>query len=317
MRLRGLSEASMVDYLFIALYVLATAYSAVFVNVKFHDASANLIMFSTFLVCWGVFLALNRRRLGVLLSVVRASPGNVFAINLSTLLSWLGMFWCLKFVSASVESLIYMSIIPLVSMIVGRQWGDAGPAGRVGVLTIAVAALLVAYQNPSMHEIAADGQMVGVLLALGAGACGGVYIVASSRAQRKHALTANDLICIRLPLLLLATAALSAPEWHKFGSADFLQKAVLLSATAVMIPSYMLQQSIIRLGGVRTSVLVPFVPVLAMALELREGFEFNLRAGLLLGLQCAAMMYVSVLLARRKDELARVTAGSKTGVAMR
>ena len=84
-----------------------------------------------------------------------------------------------------------------------------------------------------------------------------------------------------------------------------------------MIPSYMLQQSIIRLGGVRTSVLVPFVPVLAMALELREGFEFNLRAGLLLGLQCAAMMYVSVLLARRKDELARVTAGSKTGVATR
>ncbi len=29
------------------------------------------------------------------------------------------------------------------------------------------------------------------------------------------------------------------------------------------------------------------------------------------------MMYVSVLLARRKDELARVMAGSKTGVATR
>ena len=83
----------MVDYLFIALYVLTTAYSAVFVNVKFHEASANLITFSTFLFCWIVFLLLNRRRLGALVNVMRESASNVFLINLTTLLSWLGMFW--------------------------------------------------------------------------------------------------------------------------------------------------------------------------------------------------------------------------------
>ena len=208
-----------------------------------------------------------------------------------------------------------MSIIPLGSMVVGRQWRDAGIAGRVGVLTIAVAALLVAYMNPSMHGIAADGQMVGVLLGLGAGACGGVYIVASSRAQRKHTLTANDLICIRLPLLLIVTGILAIPELHMFGTIEFLRKALLLSATAVMIPAYMLQQSIIRLGGVRTSVLVPLVPVLAMALESREGFAFSGVAALLLGLQCAAMMFVSLLLARRKEQLNHVPVGQKTGAA--
>ena len=79
-----------------------------------------------------------------------------------------------------------------------------------------------------------------------------------------------------------------------------------------MIPSYMLQQSIIRLGGVRTSVLVPFVPVLAMALELREGFEFNLRAGLLLGLWTAiAVAFLFIILILRLKAMLTSTRGSR------
>lgn len=294
----------MAGFAFITVYVLATAYSAVFLNVRLHNAPAHLIAFSTFAISWLFFLALNRGRVRDLVPVWSESKTELLVINLSTTLSWLGMFWCLKFVSASVQTLVYTAAVPLASVLLGRQWNAMPASGRIAVSAILISGLLIAYTNPALLAASPPSQLAGVALALGAGFCGAVYIVWSGALQRKHTLSSNDMLCLRFPMLVLVGGVLSLGELSRLADAEFLGKTLLLAAMLVMLPSYLLQQSILKIGGVRTSILLPLVPAVAMLIETREGFVLSPLALLLLLLQCGAMMFVSWLLIRYRQQAA-------------
>ncbi|MBP2314309.1 drug/metabolite transporter (DMT)-like permease [Azospirillum soli] len=290
-----------------------TAYSAVFVNIKFTEVSAILITFSTFFVCWFVFLTANRARLGALVALWRSEKRSYLMVNIATLLSWMGMFSALKLVNAPVQTVVYMSIIPLVTVVLGGEWRRLSALTRLAVGVIGVLGMVVAYTHPSMADFAINRQFGGVLLALGAGACGAVFIVSSSALQKRHSLSTNDLICIRLPILLLFTGAISLPELVRVFSLEFVGKALFLSAVAVMVPVWMLQQSITKIGGVRTSVLIPLVPITALALEWREGVTVSFPALVAICLQCAAIMWTSLSLARARQAVAAAPTGTPAG----
>lgn len=289
------------SYGYILIYILVTAYSAVFVNIKFTEVSAILITFSTFFVCWFVFLAANRARLVTLATLWRSEKRSYLMVNVATLLSWMGMFSALKLVNAPVQTVVYMSIIPLVTVALGGEWRRLSAPTKLAVGAIGMLGMVVAYSHPSMAGFAVNSQFSGVLLALGAGACGAVFIVSSSALQKRHGLSTNDLICIRLPILLLFTGAISLPELVRVFSLGFVGKALFLSVIAVMVPVWMLQQSITKIGGVRTSILIPLVPITALTLEWREGVTVSIPALVAICLQCGAIMWTSLSLARARQ----------------
>ncbi|MEQ8966354.1 MAG: hypothetical protein RID91_11055 [Azospirillaceae bacterium] len=288
-------------YGYVAVFIFVTAFSAVFVNIRFTEASSILITFSTFIFCWALFLGLDRHRLGHLVRLARQEKAGYFAINIATLLSWVGMFQALKLVAAPVQTVVYMSIIPAVTVFLSGEWREFPRWPLVAVLAIGILGMNVAYAHPTMTGPAMNDQLLGVFVALAAGSCGALYIVASSRLQKRNDLTTNDLIAARLPMLLVVTGAVCIPELISVFSLEFVAKALLLTATAVIIPVWTLQQSILKIGGVRTSVLIPLVPITALALEWREGVPVSVPALVSIGLQCAAIMWVSWVLARLRQ----------------
>jgi drug/metabolite transporter (DMT)-like permease len=300
----------MTDFAFVIVYVLATAYSAVFLNVRLSDAPAHLVAFATFSISWLFFLAVNRGQVARLAAVWGTAKKELLVINISTAFSWLGMFWCLKFVSASVQTLVYTATLPVASVLLARQWRTMPVSGRVAVSAILGSGLLIACTNPSLLASALSTQLSGIALALGAGTCGAVYMVWSGALQQKQKLSSNDMLCLRLPVLLLLSGLLSLGDLPRLVDTVFLGKALLLAVLLVVLPSYLLQQSILKIGSVRTSVLLPLVPAVAMLLETREGFAFSPLALLLLTLLCGAMMFVSWLLIRLRAQAAAAQAAA-------
>ncbi len=298
----------MADFAFVVVYVLATAYSAVFLNIQLNSAPAHLVAFVTFSISWLFFLALNRGKVSRLATVWSESKRELLVINVSTAFSWLGMFWCLKFVSASVQTLVYTAMMPVASVLLARQWRILPISGRAAVCAILGSGLLIAYTNPSLLAAAMPTQLAGIALALGAGICGAIYMVSSGAMQQRHKLSSTDMLCLRLPFLIVMAGLLSLGDLPRLTDTDFLGKALLLALLLIMLPSYLLQQSILKIGSVRTSVLLPLVPAVAMLLEAREGWAFSPLALLLLTLQCAAMMFVSWLLIRHRAKASAAVA---------
>jgi drug/metabolite transporter (DMT)-like permease len=304
-------------YLPIAVYLPSTALAAVYIKVSFGDVTPFLVTFCTFAFCWLLFLVQNHARLPAVMRHVVAEPWTFLKINVLTLLSWLGAFACIQMLTGSVELLVFMSAIPFVSVVAGGEWARLGRVERGTVLAIFVCSLVVVLLHPTMQSYGIERQAWGLGVGVAAGVFGALYIVMSGKVQKRLALSSADLICARLPLLLLVTLALSYSEIGRVASQAFLGKAILLSLVAVVVPVFALQLSITRLGAVPTSVLMPLVPVLALLFEWGARITLTPAAVVAMTLQCAAIMWVSLVLARvrrgaaERDALSRTEAGER------
>ncbi len=291
-------------YLPIAVYLPSTAFAAVYIKVSFGDVTPFLVTFCTFAFCWLLFLVQNRARLPDVTRCVMAEPWTFLKINVFTLLSWLGAFACIQMLTGSVELLVFMSAIPAVSVVAGGEWGRLGRVEQATLLGIFVCSLVVVLLHPTMQSYDSGRQIQGLAVGVAAGAFGALYIVLSGRVQKRLGLSSADLICARLPLLLAVTLALSFSEIGRVASQEFLGKAVLLSLVAVVVPVFALQLSITRLGAVPTSVLMPLVPVLALLFEWGARITLTPLAVAAMTLQCAAIMWMSLALARIRSRTA-------------
>ncbi|WP_053078339.1 hypothetical protein [Methylobacterium tarhaniae] len=280
-------------YLPIALYVPSTAFAAVFIKVSFGDVTPFLVTFTTFAICWLIFIVWNAPRLSQLAQLAKRRKSAMFKLNLYTLLSWLGAFACIKILTGSVELLVFMSAIPLASTLASREWGRLTTMVRALIITIFACSLVAVVVHPAIANYSLERQLFGYLVGIGAGSFGALYIVLSGQEQKAEKLSSVDLICIRLPLLLAVTFALCAPEIWNVLSWEFLAKAVLLSAVAVILPAYSLQLSISNIGSVTTSVLMPLVPIAALGFEWCAGLPMSVVTITAMVGQCFAIMWVS------------------------
>lgn len=306
--------SALLRYVPIALYLPSTAGAAVFVKVQFETVSPFLLTFSTFIFCWILFVAINRRNLGRLMEVWRAERATVLKLNLYTLLSWVGIFACIQLLSASVELVVFMSIIPLVSVLASGEWRTIGTPNFAGVWAIAIISMVLVIVHPQMQAYGLERQLAGLAVGLMAGGFGALYIVLSGQLQKRRGLTSSDLVCLRLPLLLVATLLVSAPDLPVLASPDVLLDLLFLSAVAVVIPVWSMQQSIAKIGSVPTSVFMPLVPAVALAFEWGGGLPLSALGIAAIILQCAAIMGLAVSLAHARARLGN-GAGLRTAAA--
>jgi drug/metabolite transporter (DMT)-like permease len=300
-------------YLPILLYLPSTSFAAVYLKLSFEHVSPYMVTFSTFILCWILFLIQNRARLGELTRTMGREPAAFFKINLYTFLSWIGAFACIQLLTGSVELLVFMSAIPFTSVLAGGEWPRIGRGTRMMVIAIFFCSLAVVLLHPTMQNYPAERQLLGLVIGIAAGGFGALYMVLSGRVQKTMVLSSVDMICLRLPMLVAATFLLSIPELGFLLSGDFLLKAAFLSLVAVVIPAYTLQLSIVRLGAVPTSVLMPLVPVFALFFEWGANIPLTVAAILAMTLQCVAIMWVSFALARARQAAAKTRVPASAG----
>jgi drug/metabolite transporter (DMT)-like permease len=287
----------------IALYIPSTAGAAVYAKISFENVSPFLVTFATFVLCWALFLAINRQRLGRLVAVSTEEKLNFTKLNVYTFLCWVSIFACIKLLSGSVELVVFMSVVPLFTVVAGREWLRIGSLNRWSVVGIAFIAMVVVFVHPQMRKYGVERQAIGLIVGLVAGGFAAVYMVLSGEVQKRHALTSIDLICLRLPLLVAATFVISIQELMQVLSLEFIAKASFLSLVAVVIPAYTLQQSITEIGSIPTSVLMPLVTAVALGFEWAGGLELSLIGVVAILFQCVAIMHVSLSLGTVRTKL--------------
>jgi hypothetical protein len=186
------------------------------------------------------------------------------------------MFLALQKIPASVEAAIYMGWIPLTALAFNFADRTAKLASLRSLgaflVTLSIGILAVSKLNreTSLLQGAWTQNALGIALASVAGIAGGIYVIVSGRFHKRTNCQVLDVLCLRFWLLLLVTGYLAAPMFSQLiiANAALALQLVVLALTTVIFPVFCLQLAIARLGGQRTALLMPAVPVVALLTEL-------------------------------------------------
>ncbi|MET8183634.1 hypothetical protein [Streptomyces sp. NPDC005336] len=267
------------------------------------------LAFVTFAVAQLVYTTRAGKSIGVAVRFARSHPREIVVLNVLTLSSWLFMFMALQRIEASVESAIFQGVVALGGFLLATVWSGQrfGVAARVGVLaaTAALGLLVLARLSQTLSAPKHDASaLVGVVLALIAGASGALYIHYSSALHSRTEVSANTVLCLRFVLLLMVTGAASAGETLKLLESDqgTILRLLALSVAFVVVPTFLLQFAIARLPSVRVSVATPFVAVIALGSEYAVRPWGNIAVPVLVLAASAALVFTNVALS---SDLAR------------
>ncbi|MEQ4690489.1 EamA family transporter [Providencia manganoxydans] len=294
--------SSISGWIFIILYCLFTSISSVWVSMSFSEIKGTTLTFFTLLVAQIIFLIFSFIKKQKTIGFIMENKLMVFWLNILTLFSWLLMFMALQRIEASVESAIYQGWVPIVVMLLGLFKGNNGWLQVMGPLLIATSifALIVArlYFNKDLHYNNTKMVLDGVILASIAGCTGGIYIFLSAKIMKVIGVTTLHVLTTRFVILLLVTSALAQEQLFTIVATDLytLSKLVFLSIVFVVIPVYLLQHAILKLGAARVSIITPLVPVVALATEYIVAPWGNVWVPILIGLVSISLIISNILM---------------------
>ena len=263
----GLATAALVGY------CVATAVSATWVSFSFSGISGPALTFVTFLVAQFAYTARTGRHLGAALRFARTHLREMVLLNVLTLVSWLFMFMALQRIEASVESAVYQGAVAVVgfllaALLAGQRFSRAS-VGGMAAATVLLGLLVVARMESVSSPLPNAAVGEGLVLALVAGATGGLYIYRSSQLHRRTQVPAMTVLCLRFVLLLCVTGVFSFNEVQVLSQSDpgTIARLLALAVAFVVLPTFLLQYAIARLPSVRVSAATPFVPIIALGSE--------------------------------------------------
>jgi drug/metabolite transporter (DMT)-like permease len=201
------------------------------------------------------FMLINLHRGRQIVAACRKDAVTLFYLNASTLANTLLAFVVMTYVSPLVYVIVFFGTLPFLSAIVKRT---AGPGGFAVFASALAAGMLV-----SDAPLRASAAGVGITLVSAAFAA--AYMVKSESFHRKTGIAPSQLLSVRFFLVIVVCGgyALFSGQAAPLGGKDVL---LLLSAavTGSIIPLFLMQISIARLGAATTSRFMPSIPVFCM-----------------------------------------------------
>ncbi|WP_317694879.1 EamA family transporter [Serratia sp. UGAL515B_01] len=196
-------------------------------------------------------------------------------LNVLTLTSWLFAFLSLYKIEPSIECAVFQGSLPigvlLCELIAGKVKVFSKRALGIFLIAINLAALVIfrLYYADGVFNFTANELRLGVFLAFTGGLSAGIYVFRSAKLYDYGASTL-EILCNRFFLLLVITAAISAKELVSITTMDsfILAKLLLLAFISVVIPVFALQYSVQKLGAPRVSIITPFIPAIALTIEM-------------------------------------------------
>lgn len=198
---------------FVLGYTLMNAGKSVFEGHVLVSLAPAFIAFNCFVLAQIVYIALHRDRRG-LLARVRAQPGKVLAINLTTLLSWLAVLYALASLEPVIVNGIVVGAIPLVTLALARWLRASVPilpsekTAAFGCCISVIGLTIVSMQGLSGLGVLAPAVVItGTIAALltAIGVATNTYV---TRALTDGGFSSADIMSVRFTLLNIAAGSI-------------------------------------------------------------------------------------------------------------
>ncbi|MGP2502511.1 EamA family transporter [Pantoea ananatis] len=259
----------------IFMYCICTALSAVWISFSFSNVSGFVVTFFSLFVAFCVFVFLQKRSGGDTFKLSRVFFGDMLILNVLTLTSWLFAFLSLYKIEPSIECAVFQGSLPIGVLVCELLAGKVKIFSKrtLGIVLIAVNlfALVVfrLYYAAGVFNFTANELKLGVLLAVTGGLTAGFYVFRSAKLY-DHGATTLEILCNRFFLLLIVTGIISAKDLYIITTMDsfVLVKLLSLAFISVVIPVFALQYSVQKLGAPRVSIITPFIPAIALTIEM-------------------------------------------------
>ncbi len=259
----------------IFMYCICTALSAVWISFSFTGISGFVVTFFSLFVAFCVFVFFQKRSGGHVFKLTRVFFGEMLILNVLTLTSWLFAFLSLYKIEPSIECAVFQGSLPigvlLCELIAGKVNVFSKRALGIFLIAINLTALVIfrLYYAAGVFNFTADELKLGIFLAVTGGLTGGIYVFRSAKLYNYGASTL-EILCNRFFLLLVVTAVISARDLVSITTMDsfMLVKLLFLAFISVVIPVFALQYSVQKLGAPRVSIITPFIPAIALTIEM-------------------------------------------------
>lgn len=259
------------------IYIVSTALSLIMINQFEIQTNPSLVALISFLICLIFFNVMNVNRIKIAYAALFQHPIDFIVMNIITAIIWLGTFWGLKYISPALFVSIFMSVIPLTSLLIKSNKKEIRYTEIVPLFILIFSALaLVSYENLTLITFT-QSFFYGLLLAALSGCFSAIYMHHSQKMQKKCHFLTIDFLCIRFYFVILICFLLTTQ--HHIAISSILNKwydFVIISILTTIIPLYSLQKAILTFGPMRVSCLITLTPLAAYFLQTLMGFQFNL-----------------------------------------
>ena len=290
-------------------FVGLAAVRDVYLGGLFQRVSPLLVAMVAFALCTLVFLPIGLVHSRGSLVVLQRRPRDLFWVNVTSAMAWLGFLYALRLIEPSLVQILYSGIGPLSVVGIDRHLPGAVPAVRltraerpiyVGLFASLGFAAVVALCGLSGAEARPVGvTALGVILA----ASGGIAISVSTMLCRKlndAGVTAGTLLSLRYPATMLSAAVLVTLSSSGLPAAlSIIDAFMAIASLLIVLPSYVNQVAISLASPLTVRVVLATGPVLIFFVQLIEGrlsaSPYSLTAAILY-----AVVAISAGLARQR-----------------
>jgi len=246
---------------FVLGYTLMNAGKSVFEGHVLVSLTPAFIAFNCFVLAQIVYIGLHRDRKG-LINRVRAHPGKVLIINLTTLLSWLAVLYALASLEPVVVNGIVVGAIPLVTLALAPWLRPAVPIVTAEkIAAFGCSASVIALTIVSMRGLSGLGALPPVVVVTGLIAAlltafGVATNTYATRALTDAQFTSADIMSLRFTLLNIAAAGILFTQggWTPY-TGEVLAIILVLTVVGVFLGIYWLQIGIARTEPMTVSLL--------------------------------------------------------------
>ncbi len=264
---------------FIFLYCLCTAISAIIIHSVERRVPLATILFLSFMI--GIFYCnlVCIQRFKLFKTALLTGWRSLLVLNISTAITWLGVFYALLFISPAINTSIYIGTLPIAIFLMQQNKTYHLNERNTDIATIILIALvLLALIFHNLLQINDwYHATIGILVSIICGVSAAVSAIKSTELSLLR-IPAIMILATRLYFLVILAALLLPHHANNINiNWQTLWDAIIIAAISLVLPLYLLQKGYEYVEPLYASLLMPLIPILTFCLQLLEpNFHFSL-----------------------------------------
>ncbi|RTZ23972.1 DMT family transporter [Vibrio penaeicida] len=220
------------------------------------------------------FMLLDAKNGKKTLQILKDNKKDILGINISTLANTVLAYYVMTHVPPTVYVIVFFSCLPLFEHLLSRKRTGIRETAFLFKLAVFVSSLLIA---GFVSTSDANNTAIGIVVTMISSLFAVIYMKQTSKLHQEAEATIFQVLTLRFILvsLLCGTYAFSQGTISELSSHEI--GLILFTAfTGSIIPLFLMQLSIKKLGGAVSALFTPIIPVFCMIMMLVLGYlEFS------------------------------------------
>ena len=243
--------------------------------------SPYLVTFWTFLITTIVYSVLCRGRLKSTIRTAWHFKKSTLLINILSAGNWTLGFVALSKIPAWLYGVLAIGLQPILTFTIDKLIRHTKPHGSLSVqipclILITTLIVWVCVAETLKTSIPVDALVIGYAAALLSSTMGALYLITSENYHRQTGFNASQVIAVAfyLTIILCAVVSSSLHVWQaNYSLGNVIQLLGLVICSAIL-PVFLTQASILRIGAVSVSFFRPIVLLMTYAIGLAIGASY-------------------------------------------